>query len=121
MFSSIAGTILIISGVTLALNPERLKKQLKKKGMRSIKRIVLAAGLSGGALMISLGIEYTGIISKIIAIAGIFIIFKMLYLAKSKSAALIEANIMKIPQVYIRLFAFIQIAIGIIVALLLKK
>ena len=121
MLSTITGSILIISGLAIALNPDRLRKRIRRKGVRPIKRVLIAIGLSAGALLLSIGWKYTGIIPKIIAGAGLVVILKVVYLAKAKSAEWINERLMTIPAIYIRLFAVGQIAVGATVIFFLRN
>jgi hypothetical protein len=112
MWSNIVGSCFLVSGVLFAINPERLRRRLRRKGVRTLRRYLFAAALASGALLISLGREYEGLLPVLFIGAGVIMILKAVFLLKAKSAQLIAERLLEVPALYLRLYAVAQMAVG---------
>lgn len=110
----ILGWLLVISGIILLLKPEKARKKLLRKGFRIIKGLLAVAAVYLIMLSISFARKTGGgiflILGLIAALAVIVIFFKL----KKKTYERLEAQFEKIPVIFLRGYAGIQIIIGIL-------
>ena len=112
MWTDIVGGILALTGLGLAVNPEKMRKKLKNRSIRTVKRLFAAMAMAVGGLLISAGWQETGLEQKLLTGGGILALFKGVYFARSKSAELITERIQDIPGIILRLLAVAQISLG---------
>ena len=112
MWSSIVGGFFLISGAMFALNPERLRKKFRRKGVRVLRRYLFVAAAFSGALLISLGRDYEGVVPWLFVGAGVILILKGVFLLKAKSAQVMAERLMVVPALYLRFYALVQMAVG---------
>ncbi len=120
MWSTIIGCLLIVSGVAFAANPERLRRRIQKKSLRTIRRTLVAIVTGAGLLLFSVGWQLEGILAKSCTMAGFLLLLKAVYLFKAKSADMMAARLMHLSALYLRLFAVGQIVLGIALVMLRK-
>ena len=121
MLAKIIGLFLIITGVFFLIKPATLQKRLEKKGAKKIRRYLFALMLVVGILLISATWKMHGIIAIIIMIIGIIFIIKGFLLFKVKAAEKFIDWISQQPELYFRIYAVIQISIGLLCFFGLKK
>ena len=121
MLSYIVGSLFILLGLVFLLYPETLRKRLRKKAVRKIKRYLFAAALFLGIMLISTGWKYEGILPVILAIAGVVVIFKGLFLLKSKASDRITEWILNQPVIYLKIAAVCHILLGLLIIFGLKN
>jgi uncharacterized protein YjeT (DUF2065 family) len=113
MWSTIIGCLFIVSGVAFAVNPERLRRRIQKKSLRTIRRTLVAIVAGAGLLLFAVGWQLEGILAKSCTMAGFLLLLKGVYLFKAKSADMMAARLMHLSALYLRLFAVGQIVLGI--------
>lgn len=118
MWSTIIGSLFIVSGLVFVAKPEMLRRRMKKKGLRKLRRYLLAIVASAGILLISAGWQLDGAPAKIFTVVGVLFLVKGAFLLKAKSADIITTRLMKVPTLYLRLFAVGQIILGIVIIML---
>ncbi len=119
MWTKIIAGLFILSGVAaITARPDRLRRKLQKKGVRYIRRILVAASLAAGACLVSVGWQYEGVLPKGLTVVGIVVIIKAFFLLKAKSSAVIAERLLASPALYLRLFALGQIVLGILLLML---
>jgi len=121
MWAKIIGAFFILSGGAFLISPERLRRRLQKKTLRTMRRDVFATACCLGILLVSAGWKHEGTLPKVLIVAGIIVFVKGLYLLKAKSADMIMAWLIKLPAVYFRVFAVCQILAGVVIILGLKQ
>lgn len=112
MWSNIVGSCFFISGAIFVVNPDRLRNRFRRKGVRILRRYLFVAAASAGALLISLGADYEGVVPLICIGAGVMLILKALFLLKARSAQVMAERLMQVPVLYLRLYAVAQMAVG---------
>lgn len=115
MWTNIIGGLFIVSGAAFLVNPDRLRKKLQRKGVRTLRRYLVAAAFAAGILLISAAWKQEGMLPKIMIAAGIVFLLKGLYFVKAKSADVIAGRVMKLPALWLRLFALGQVALGVLI------
>jgi uncharacterized protein YjeT (DUF2065 family) len=121
MWAEVAAGILIVSGLAVAVKPERLRRRIKKKGVRTLRWYLASVTWSVAALLISIGWQHEGVYLKLLACAGVLLILKGVYFVKAKSVALIAERLMAVPALYLRIFGAAQVALGMLVLALLVR
>ena len=121
MWAKIIGALLVLSGGIFLISPERFRRRLKKKTVRTIRRYLFAAASCLGILLISAGWQHEGALPKILVVVGIIVLLKGMYLLKAKSADIIVAWLLKVPTVYLRVFALCQVLAGVLILSGLKQ
>ncbi len=121
MLSNIIGGIFIFLGVLFLLYPEWFRKSLRKKALRRIRRYFFAAMLFFGVMLFSAGWRHSGILPKILMVAGLLAVLKGLLLLKSKATDEVTAWILERPVPHLRLIAVGQIVLGFLVVFGLTK
>ena len=114
MFVKILGYIWLVVGILFLLKPQILKNRLQKKGLKKLRKYFVLLALILGALLISIGFKFQGILAKIVMILGILGIFEGIFLLKAKASDKIIEWFAAKPLIYFRLGACFYIAIGII-------
>ena len=121
MLSYIVGFLFIMFGLIFFLYPEGLRRRLRKKALRKIRRYFFAGAIFGGALLISTGWKYEGLLPKILVITGIIVIVKALFFLKSRAADKVTEWILDQPVLYLKIFAVCQIGLGALIIFGLKS
>lgn len=112
MFTKIIGYFLVFFGIFFLIKPALLKNRLQKKAARKIRKYLFLASLILGVMLISAAWKHHGLLPKLILIIGIIFIFKGFYFLKSQSSEKVVEVIIKQPVLYFRIYAALQIAIG---------
>lgn len=116
-FIVILGWILIISGIIFLLNPEKARNKLLKRGFKIIKGFLLLLAIYLIIASFSLAGKVSGIstiLSLVLAIAIIVAFFKL----KKKTYLHLQEQFIKIPIRFLKVYAVIQIIIGILMIVL---
>lgn len=120
MFGNILGGVFILLGVLFFLHPEVLRKRLRRKAIWRLRRYFLAAALSLGILLISVGWRHEGILPKVLMFIGIVALLKGLLFLNSKAAEKVTAWILERPIFQLKLCAVGQITLGVLILFGLK-
>jgi hypothetical protein len=112
MWTDILGGIMALSGLVMAINPDKMRRKLKRIGVKTARRLCAAAAITAGGLLISAGWHETGWSQKGITGLGIVIVIKSIFFLKAKSGEVMLTKIQKIPTLYLRLLALAQSAFG---------
>ncbi len=118
MWTNIVGCLFIVSGVAFAANPERLRRRIEKKSLRTIRRTLVTIASSAGLLLISIGWQLESTLAKVYTMAGVLLLLKALFLFKAKSADMMANRLMHLSSLYLRLFAVGQMLLGIALIML---
>ena len=113
IFIIILSWFLVITGLLMIWKPEAARRSMAGKGFGIIKGYVLALVLFLGALLISVMSKLNGFIALVALITGIVILFKGFMYFQKAAANKINAWVEKVPLKYLRIYAAIQIVIGI--------
>lgn len=113
VFIIILSWFLVITGLLMLWKPEAARRNMAAKGFGIIKGYVLALALFLGALLVSVMSKMSGILAFVILIAGIVILFKGFMFFQRTASSGINAWVEKVPLKYLRMYAAIQIVIGI--------
>ncbi|MFA6282396.1 MAG: hypothetical protein WCY05_07870 [Candidatus Omnitrophota bacterium] len=117
IFAVILGWILIVSGIIFLLKPEKARNRMLSQGFGMIKGLMVLIAIYLGFFLISLAGKARGILSAIILfilLAVIMAFFKL----KKKTFLKLKEQFKKIPVNILRIYALMQIIIGIIMVLL---
>ena len=112
MWAKTIGAFFILSGAAFLISPERLRRRLQKKTLRTMRRYLFATVCCLGILLVYAGWTHEGTLAKVLIVAGIIVLVKGLYLLKAKAADMIVAWLIKLPAVCFRVFAVCQILAG---------
>ncbi len=112
MFAKILGIIWVILGVLWLVKPEALKMRMKKKMTRKTRRIVLAFILGFCFLLIGSIMKIPGVLSKVIGIAGLIMIVRMILKFTSKASEKALDWLLNRPALFYKIFAIVIIIIG---------
>jgi uncharacterized protein YjeT (DUF2065 family) len=116
IFAVILGWILIISGIIFLIKPERARNKMLRQGFRVVKGLMVVAAIYLALFLMSLVGKSRGVLSAFIlilllAVAAAF--FKL----KKKTFLQMQERFKKIPVKVLRIYAIIQIIIGIVMVL----
>lgn len=117
IFVVILGWFLVISGLLMLLWPKRAQKKLAAIGFGPVKYILLVILLYLVPLIFSFGGKI-GIWLALAAIAAALVFYRYL---KKKAYNRIQTWFAKIPAKFLRIFAGIQIVIGVIMLIVEKR
>lgn len=118
MIIRIIGWFWVITGVLFLIKPGMLKKRVQKKSNKVARRYLFVMAIFFATGLISVGMEISGIIAKILMIIGLIALVKGLFLLKSKAANSIIEFLKDKPISIFRLWAGVQIAIGALILML---
>jgi uncharacterized protein YjeT (DUF2065 family) len=113
VFTIVLSWFLMITGALMMWKPEGAAKSLAGRGFFIIKGYILALFLFIGALLISVTSKMNGILALIILIAGIVFLFKGFFYFQKTAALKLNNWMAKVPLKYLRIFAAIQLVMGI--------
>jgi hypothetical protein len=113
VFIIILAWFLVITGLLMLWKPEAARRSMAAKGFGVIKGYVLALALFMGALLVSVMSKMSSPLAFIILIAGIVILFKGFMFFQKAAASGINSWVETVPLKYLRIYAVIQIFIGI--------
>jgi len=117
IFITILGWFLIASGSIMLLFPEKARKKLIGMGFGQIKWVILVAAVFLISLLLSIG-NKIGNTFAFLGIAGVIFLY---FVLKKKAQEKIRVYFAKIPVKFLRVFACIQIVIGILMLILSKR
>lgn len=86
MIATIVGSLWVLSGVVFLYRPKRMLRKLQKKGIRNIKRILMAGGIVLSGYMILLGFSYPGVLPKVLLAIGLLGLAKSFFFLKGRAA-----------------------------------
>ncbi|MGB2630502.1 MAG: hypothetical protein WBD24_02035 [Candidatus Omnitrophota bacterium] len=112
MLSKLLGIIWILLGILWLVDPQRLKTRLQGKMNRKMKRVVFGFILVFGLLMIGSVFRTSGILPKIIGIAGMVLVIKGIILITSKTSDKIFEWLGSRSLKYFRIWALVLLALG---------
>ena len=121
IFIVLLGWFLVITGIIFLSQPERARNKMIGMGFWQIKVILFSIALSLAVFISHLTDKINGILSLAIFIFCIVAIIRGYLLLKKKSYDKISAWFAKVPMKYVKAFAIIQIAIGIIMIAFNKR
>ncbi len=104
--------IWIVVGTFGALKPEGLKNKMRKKIDRKMKRVVYAFIFVFGFSLVASVFKMHGIISKIVAVVGLFVLIKGIMLVTSKTSEKVFTWWAERPLGYFRMLGLILIGTG---------
>lgn len=116
--AKILGIIWLVLGILWLAKPQALKNRLKRKISRKMKWTVYSFLLAFGVLMIGSVIKTRGFLPKIIAILGVLLVIKAIFLFLSKASEKLWAWWADQPVPFFRLQALFITIVGIIMILL---
>lgn len=112
MIYKIIGWFWIITGAYFLIRPRALMRRLQRKSKWRLRSFFFIAAFIWGLPLMTLAWKQEGIPSKIFLIIGLLIIVKGVFFLTSKAAiGIIEWSSQRSPYVF-RLYAFIQIVLG---------
>ena len=121
MIAKIIGYLLVVFGGLFFVKPNLLQARLKGKAAKQVRRILFAIALFFGILLISVTWKYHGLLPKIILLIGIIAILKSFYFLKAKSSGKAIEWMVKQPIHYFRIYAVVQVVIGLLMIFGLHK
>jgi hypothetical protein len=113
IFIIILSWFLVITGLLMIWKPEAARKSMAGKGFGIIKGYVLALALFLGALLVSVVAKKASFLAFILLIAGVVLLYKGFMYFQRVAARGINDWVEKVPLKYLRIYAAIQIIIGI--------
>lgn len=120
IFIIILGWILIIFGVIFLLKPEKARNKLLAQGFGIIKGLLVLAAIYLIISSISLAGRTAGILSILCLLGAVAVIIAFLKL-KKKTYLKLQEQFQKIPVNFLRIYAVIQIIIGVLMVVLKRR
>jgi hypothetical protein len=120
IFNIILGWFLIITGIILFLKPEKARNKMLGQGFGIIKGFMVVMAIYLVVLLISLSGKTAGALSILCLLAAAAIIVAFFRLKKKAFQALQE-KFKKIPVNILRIYAVIQIIIGVLMVVLKRR
>lgn len=117
IFAVILGWILIISGIIFLIRPERARKKMLGQGFGIIKGFMVIIVIYLALFLISLSGKASGVLSALILLTALAVVFAFFKL-KKKTFLKLQEKFKKIPVKILRIYAAIQIIIGILMVFL---
>ena len=112
MLLKILGWVWIVSGILFFIKPLWFRNRLQKKSYKKIRGILFAIALTLSILLIKAVWGHPGLAAKVVLVLGIGGIIKAFFFLKVKAADTLIEWFIKQPLKVFRLFAAIQIVIG---------
>lgn len=116
-FAVLLGWFLIITGIIFLINPERARNKMLRQGFRVIKGTLLIAAVYLFLFLISLFGKARGWLSLLVLFL-LFAVIVAFFKLKKKTFLKLQEQFKKIPVRILRIYAVIQIVIGILMILL---
>ena len=116
MIIKIIGWLWLSTGIILVIMPGILRWQIQRKSRKIIKNYLFAIALLPASLLVAVGFRISGIIPKLIMVIGLIILVRIVFLFKSKVAEKAIDFLKKQPAIFFRLWALVQAAIGLVMA-----
>ncbi|MFA6384898.1 MAG: hypothetical protein WCY10_05980 [Candidatus Omnitrophota bacterium] len=113
IFIIILSWFLVITGLLMLWKPESARRSMAGKGLSIIKGYVLALALFLGALLVSVMSKMSGLLAFVIFIAGSAFLLKGFLFFQKTAANNVNSWVGKVPLKYLRVYAAIQIALGV--------
>jgi len=92
--------------------PEKARKSLAGQGFGLVKGYIFILAIFLGALLINAANKLNGLLALVILILGIVFLIKSYLFLKKKISNKIQEWMKKVPILYLRCYAVIQIIIG---------
>ena len=115
MLLKILGWFWLLSGILFFLKPVWLRNKLKKRSLKTIRRLIFALAFAVGILLVNATWGLPGWLPKGVFIIGIIAILKAVFFLKAQSAARVVEWFLSRPVRYFRFFAVGQIVFGALV------
>ena len=110
--NSSALPLVIGSGIMMLWKPEKARKSLAGQGFGLVKGYIFILAIFLGALLINAANKLNGLLALVILILGIVFLIKSYLFLKKKISNKIQEWMKKVPILYLRCYAVIQIIIG---------
>ncbi len=118
MFFKIIGIFWIVAGLYFVFRPASFIDRLKRKGVRTVRRILFPLALFLGVTFVSFGLRQSGVFPKVILFFGIAGIIKAFILLNSGLTGKAAEIIAKVPPLFYRAGGLIYVLIGVFLFLL---
>lgn len=120
IFIIILGWVLIISGGILLIKPEKARNNLLGQGFGIIKGLLVLAAIYLILFFISLAGKTAGILN-ILSLLGVLAVIVGFFMLKKKTYLKLQEQFQKVPVNFLRIYAVIQIIIGILMVVLKRR
>ena len=121
IFIIILGWFLIITGAMFLARPEKARNKLISQSFGILKWPLFFLTLYVAMLFISLSSKVPGIASMLLIVAGIFIIIRAFIFLRKKALRKLTEQFAKVPIRMLKVFAGIQILVGLFMLFLQKR
>ncbi len=121
IFIIILGWFLIITGAMFLARPERARNKLISQSFGILKWPLFFLTLYVAMLFISLSSKVPGIASILLIVAGVFIIIRAFIFLRKKALRKLTEQFAKVPIRMLKVFAGIQILVGLFILFLQKR
>lgn len=121
IFITVLAWFLIITGILFLFRPERARKKLMRMSFRPVRWILLLACLYVAGILIPLSHRLSGILAVILLVVIIIAALRFYLLLKKNLFNKFILWFSKIPIKQLKVFALIQVAIGIFILALKKR
>lgn len=117
MLYTITGYLFIILGLWWLIKPDRMKRRFTKKLHRRIRRLIWFGFFLLGAFLLQASRDIYGIGSKLLIFFGLTATIYGAFLLNKKTRQEIFEFLSKIPKRWWRVFATLQIVVGLLLLL----
>ncbi|MBN1520961.1 MAG: hypothetical protein JW928_00395 [Candidatus Aureabacteria bacterium] len=121
MIYKLFGWFWVITGIYFFLRPRVLIKKIQRKSKWQMRKWLFVLALLWGAPLFALGWSQEGFFSKLLFIIGILAVLKGLFFLTSRAASKIIEWSQKSPSFVFRLYAFVQVILGVVLLAVSKK
>jgi uncharacterized protein YjeT (DUF2065 family) len=112
MIMKLFGIMWAAAGVYILVRPGSLLLRIRKRGLRQLRRYLMAATLFLSGTLIAFGLSRDGLLSRIILVVGVIGIFKAFALLHTRVAERLTAWSARLPDSVLRLAGVCYIAVG---------
>ena len=116
IFLKVIAILWIILGVVWLFRPENFRSYVRKKIFKKYRRLAFILLLITGGYLLSF-FRFSFVAAKLVALLGLIVIIKALFLLNRKFLEIISQELEKIPLLYIRLASLILVGAGVFIFL----
>lgn len=121
IFIVILAWFLVMTGILFLSRPEKARKKILSQGFGFFKGWLLVVSVFLAMFLISLSSKTNFRVLHILALVAVILIVRSYFLLKKKIYLKLVEQFAKIPILALKVFAYIQIAVGILMLIFEKR
>jgi predicted membrane channel-forming protein YqfA (hemolysin III family) len=120
IFIIIFGWILIVSGIIFLVKPEKARKKLLRRGFKIIRGLLVLIAIYLIIAALGLTGKTSGILN-ILSFAGVVVVIIGFFKLKKNTYLRLQEQFNRIPVNLLRVYAIIQVIIGVLMVVLKRR